>query len=60
LGLREKDPNMAFNSNILKDVAGAISLNKITDQLLDMISKFSTTTRSEYINKTGDNISQSA
>lgn len=60
LGLREKDPNMAFNSNILKDVAGAISLNKITDQLLDMISKFSTTTRSEYISKTGDNISQSA
>lgn len=60
LGLREKDHNMAFNSDILKDMAGTISLNKITDQLLETISKFDSTTRVEYINKTGENISQSA
>lgn len=60
LGLREKDSNLAFNSDILKDVAGTVGFEKITEELLSTISKFSATSRAEYINKTGNNISQSA
>ena len=59
LGLREQNSKLAFNSNILKDVNGAIGMKTITDQLIDTISKFGSTSRTEYIKKTGDSISQS-
>lgn len=58
LGLREKDPNLAYNTDILNDVSGAIGMKVITDQLSDIITKFGHLSRTEYINKTGDNISQ--
>ena len=58
LGLREKDPNLAYNTDILNDVSGAIGMKVITDQLTDIITKFGHLSRTEYINKTGDNISQ--
>lgn len=58
LGLREKDPNLAYNADILNDVSGAIGMKVITDQLSDIITKFGHLSRTEYINKTGDNISQ--
>lgn len=60
LNLRQKLPGLAFNTEILNDLAGAISLETIQKQLLDIIDKFGETTRSEYIRRTGDNVSQSA
>jgi hypothetical protein len=41
-------------------MAGAISLETLQKQLLDIIDKFGETTRSEYVRRTGDNVSQSA
>ena len=58
LGLREQDPNLAYNTNILDDVSGAIGMKVITDQLTDIITKFGSISRTEYVKKTGDNISQ--
>ena len=60
LGLRQKLPGLAFNTDILNDMAGSISLETIQKQLLDIIDKFGETTRSEYVKRTGDNVSQSA
>ena len=60
LGLREQDPSLAYRSDILKDAAGAIGMKTISDQLVDVVNKFGTTTRNEYIKNTGDQISQSA
>lgn len=60
LGLRQKLPGLAFNTDILNDMAGAISLETIQKHLLDTIDKFNETTRSEYVKRTGDNVSQSA
>ena len=60
LGLRQKLPGLAFNTDILNDMAGSISLETIQKQLLDIIDKFGETTRSEYVRRTGDNVSQSA
>ena len=60
LGLREQDSNMAFNSNVLRDMSGALGLKTITTQLMDTVSKFGTMSRTEYTRNTGDAISQSA
>lgn len=60
LGLREQDSNMAFNSNVLRDMSGALGLKTITAQLMDTVSKFGTMSRTEYTKNTGDTISQSA
>lgn len=60
LGLREKDGNLAFNSNILLDLSGTVGMKTISDQLVDIVNKFGHISRSEYIKNTGDNISQSA
>ena len=60
LGLREQDSNMAFNSNVLRDMSGALGLKTITAQLMDTVSKFGTMSRTEYTRNTGDAISQSA
>lgn len=60
LGLREQDSNMAFNSNVLRDMSGALGLKTITTQLMDTVSKFGTMSRTEYTKNTGDAISQSA
>lgn len=60
LGLREQDSNMAFNSNVLRDMSGALGLKTITTQLMDTVSKFGTMSRTEYTKNTGDVISQSA
>lgn len=60
LGLREQDSNMAFNSNVLRDMSGALGLKTITAQLIDTVSKFGTMSRTEYTRNTGDAISQSA
>lgn len=60
LGLREQDSNMAFNSNVLRDMSGALGLKTITAQLMDTVSKFGTMSRTEYTKNTGDAISQSA
>ena len=60
LGLREQDPNLAYRSDILKDAAGAIGMKTISDQLVEVVNKFGTTTRNEYIKNTGEQISQSA
>lgn len=60
LGLREQDPNLAYRSDILKDAAGAIGMKTISDQLIEVVNKFGTTTRNEYIKNTGEQISQSA
>ena len=60
LGLREQDPSLAYRSDILKDAAGAIGMKTISDQLVDVVNKFGTTTRNEYIKNTGEQISQSA
>ena len=60
LGLREQDSNMAFNTNVLRDMSGALGLKSITTQLMDTVSKFGTMSRTEYTKNTGDAISQSA
>lgn len=60
LGLREQDSNMAFNTNVLRDMSGALGLKTITAQLMDTVSKFGTMSRTEYTKNTGDAISQSA
>lgn len=60
LGLREQDSNLAFNSNVLRDMSGALGLKTITAQLMDTVSKFGTMSRTEYTKNTGDAISQSA
>ena len=60
LGLREQDPSLAYRSDILKDTAGTIGMKTISDQLVDVVNKFGTTTRNEYIKNTGEQISQSA
>lgn len=60
LGLREQDSNMAFNSNVLRDMSGALGLKTITTQLMDTVSKFGTMSRTEYTKNTGNAISQSA
>lgn len=60
LGLREQDSNLAFNSNVLRDMSGALGLKTITTQLMDTVSKFGTMSRTEYTKNTGDAISQSA
>lgn len=60
LGLREQDSNLAFNSNVLRDMSGALGLKTITTQLMDTVSKFGTMSRTEYTKDTGDAISQSA
>lgn len=60
LGLREQDPNLAFKSNILQDLSGAIGMKTITDQLVDIVNKFGHYSRTEYIKNTGNAISQSA
>lgn len=60
LGLREQDSNMAFNTNVLRDMSGALGLKTITTQLMDTVSKFGTMSRTEYTKNTGDAISQSA
>lgn len=59
LGLREQNANLAFNSNILLDMNGAIGMNSITNKLVETVTKFGNVSRSEYIKKTGDSISQS-
>ena len=59
LGLREQDPNLAYRSDILTDAAGAIGMKTISDQLIDIVSKFGETTRNEYIKNTGRQVSQS-
>lgn len=60
LGLREQDANMAFNTNVLRDMSGALGLKTITTQLMDTVSKFGTMSRTEYTKNTGEAISQSA
>lgn len=60
LGLREQDPSLAYRADILKDAAGTIGMKTISDQLVDVVNKFGTTTRNEYIKNTGEQISQSA
>ena len=60
LGLREQDSNMAFNSNVLRDMSGTLGLKTITTQLMDTVSKFGSMSRTEYTKNTGDTISQSA
>ena len=60
LGLREQDSNMAFNSNVLRDMSGALGLKTITTQLMDTVSKFGSMSRTEYTRNTGNTISQSA
>ena len=50
LGLREKDSNLAFNFDILSDVS---------DTLVDIIGKFGSNTLQGYVQKTGDQVSQS-
>lgn len=60
LGLREQDSNMAFNSNVLRDMSGALGLKTITTQLMDTVSKFGAMSRTEYTRNTGNTISQSA
>lgn len=60
LGLREQDNNLAFNSNILLDMSGAIGMKTISDQLVDIVNKFGHYSRNEYIKNTGEQISQSA
>ncbi len=59
LGLREQNSALAFNTNILKDLAGTLSITTIKNDLVDTITKFGNVSRSEYIKKTGDSISQS-
>lgn len=59
LGLREQSSALAFNTSILKDLAGTLSITTIKNDLVDTITKFGNVSRSEYIKKTGDSISQS-
>lgn len=63
LGLREQDPNLAFNgtfkSDILKDVSSAIGMKSVETELLNIVDKFGSVTRSEYIQNTGEPISKS-
>lgn len=63
LGLREQDPNLAFNgvfkSDILKDMASAKGMSGIEKELVDIVDKFGTITRAEYIQNTGEPVSKS-
>jgi hypothetical protein len=59
LGLREMDPNLAFNFDILSDVSGSIGMKTISDTLVDIISKFGNNTLQGYVQKTGENVSKS-
>lgn len=58
LGLREQNTQLAFNTNILKDMNGAIGMKTISDQLTDIIAKFGTMSKAEFVKKTGESISQ--
>lgn len=60
MGLREQNPNLAFNGEILKDLNGALGMKTLTTQLVDTVAKFGMTTRTEYVKNTGNPISQSA
>lgn len=63
LGFREQDPNLAFNgtfkSDILKDVSSAIGMKSVETELLNIVDKFGSVTRSEYIQNTGEPVSKS-
>ena len=60
LGLREKDPSLAYDTDILTDISSAIGMKTITDQITDIITKFGSISRTEYVQKTGEQISQKA
>lgn len=60
MGLRENDSNLAYNSDILKNISGATGLKTVTDQLLDTVTKFGNVSWQEYVRNTGAPVSKSA
>lgn len=59
LGLREQDNNLAFNGDILKDISASLGMKSVVTELTDIVNKFGMTTRSEYIQNTGEVVSKS-
>lgn len=59
LGLREQDNNLAFNGDILKDISASLGMKSVVTELTDIVNKFGTMTRSEYIQNTGEVVSKS-
>lgn len=58
--LAHRHNDIAYHDKWSIDVGGTIGLQTIHKQLLDTIKEFSTTSISEYVKRTGNNVSQSA
>lgn len=58
--LAHRHDDIAYHDKWSIDAGGTIGLQTIHKQLLDTIKEFSTTSISEYVKRTGNNISQSA
>ena len=59
LGLREQDPNLAFNGSILKDISASLGMKSVVNELTGIVEKFGMMTRAEYVQNTGQPVSQS-
>lgn len=53
MGLREKDQNFAYNSDVLRDLAAGSGMNKITTKIMNVIEKLGNEDVSGYMAKDG-------
>jgi hypothetical protein len=53
MGLREKDPNFAFNTDVLRDLAAGSGMNKINAKIIEVIDKLGDEDLSGYMAKDG-------
>lgn len=56
MGLREKDPNLAYNLSILTDAGSAIGLQTISDYLVGIVKDFGLESETGYIKKIPQNV----
>jgi hypothetical protein len=53
MGLREKDPNFAYNLDVLRDMAAGSGMNKITTKITSAIEKLGNEDLGGYMAKDG-------
>lgn len=53
MGLREGDKNLAYDMNVLRDLAAGSGMNKITEKIINVIDKLGDEDRSGYMAKDG-------
>lgn len=53
MGLREKDQNFAYNSDVLRDLAAGSGMNKITTKIMNVIEKLGNEDVGGYMAKDG-------